>query len=142
MSTQREPPGHDTRPVTEDEDLLHSSQSAHFHCSARAIRFPGDLDDDERAEIQEQFDAGGFEPTPIQVTTRNRQGDAVRIRSEWDGVQLHLDIAPTAAPRLALQPALAATARYYLDHRAKLAALVLLAAGLLLAVIVGLTGVV
>ena len=119
-----------------DEDLLHASQSAHFHCSARSIRFPGDLDDEERADVQEQFDAGGFEPVPVQVTARNRQSNAVQVRSEWDGVQLHLDVCPTSAPVFAFRPALAAMARYYRNHLIQLAAMVA-AALILTALLVG-----
>ena len=107
-----------------NEDLLHSSQSAHYHAIPQAIRFPGDLDDGQRADVQEHFDAGEFEPVPVQVTARNRQGEPVRVRSQWDGVQLHLDVCPTEAPMLALRPALAAMARYYRDHLIQLAALI------------------
>ena len=132
----------ETMPATEDEDVLHSSQSAHYHLVAQAIRFPGDLDDEQRTRVQEHFDSGGFEPAPIQVTARNRQGQALRVRSGWDGVQLHLDVCPTAAPRLAFRPALAAMGRYYADHRVKLAALVAVALGMIVAFALVIMGVV
>ena len=128
--------------ATEDEDVLYSSQSAHYHVVAQAIRFPGDLNDEQRTRVQEHFDSGGFEPAPIQVTARNRQGQALRVRSGWDGVQLHLDVCPTAAPRLAFRPALAAMGRYYADHRVKLAALVAVALGMIVAFALAITGVV
>lgn len=107
-----------------DEDLLYGSQSAHFHCRSQAVRFPGDLDDDERAQIQRGFDAGEFEPVPIQITARNRQNEPIRVRSEWDGVQLHLDVCPTQHLEIALRPALRATARFYAGHWLKFAAVV------------------
>lgn len=128
--------------AAEDEDVLYPSQSAHYHAVAQAIRFPGDLDDEQRQRVQEHFDSGGFEPAPIQVTARNRQGQALRVRSGWDGVQLHLDVCPTAAPRLAFRPALAAMGRYYADHRVKLAALVAVALGMIVAFTVTIMGVV
>jgi hypothetical protein len=137
----------DTRPTTNttrtdrDEDLLHSSQSAHFHARPQAVRFPGDLDDDERARVQGHFDDGGFEPVPVQVTARNRQNQPLRVRSAWDGTQLHLDIHGTAAPVLAVRPALAAMVRYYRDHPLKLAALLVGALAVLGALTLGLAGV-
>ena len=137
----REPPTESMQGVT-DEDVLHRSQSAHYHARPQAIRFPGDLDEAQRTRVQEHFDSGGFEPVPVQVTARNRQGEALRVRSQWDGVQLHLDICPTSAPVLPLRPALAATARYYREQRAKLAALLVVALVVLGALAIGLMGVV
>ncbi|EMA42676.1 hypothetical protein [Halococcus saccharolyticus] len=140
MSSQQS--GYETMPATEDEDLLHASQSAQFNVVAQAIRFPGDLDEEQRTRVQQHFDSGGFEPEPIQVTARNRQNQALRVRSEWDGVQLHLDVCPTQAPRLAFRPAVAAMGRYYSDHRVKLAALVLVAVAMIAAFALAIMGVV
>lgn len=141
MGTQQSMPPEPQRGVT-DEDLLYASQDAHYHCTSQAIRFPGDLDEGERTRVKQQFDSGGFEPAPIEVVTRNRQSDAVRVRSRWDGTQLHLDICPTQAPTMALRPAVLAMARFYADQKVKLAALVLTVAIVLAAVIAALLGVV
>ena len=136
----RESPAESTQGVS-DEDFLHSSQSAHYHVTSQAIRFPGDLDEEQRTHVQEHFDSGGFEPVPVQVTARNRQGEALRVRSQWDGVQLHLDVCPTSAPVLPLRPALAATARYYRDQRVTLAALLAVVLVIVGALSLGLMGV-
>ena len=135
----REPPTESMQGVT-DEDVLHRSQSAHYHARPQAIRFPGDLGEEQRTRVQQHFDSGGFEPVPVQVTARNRQGEALRVRSQWDGVQLHLDVHSTSAPVLPLRPALAATARYYREQRAKLAALLAVAIVVLGALAIGLMG--
>lgn len=140
-TAERAPSSSESTQGVTDEDFLHSSQSAHYHCRAQAIRFPGDLDEEQRTRVQQHFDSGGFEPVPVQVTARNRQGEALRIRSQWDGVQLHLDICPTGAPILALRPALAATARYYRQQRAQLAALLAVALVVFGALALGLMGV-
>lgn len=117
----------DAHATSTDEDLLYASQSAHYHATSQAIRWPGDVEDEQRREVQALFDAGDLEPVPVQVTTRNRQPDAIRIQSEWDGVQLHLDVHRTRAPRMTLRAAVRAAGRYYAARMAGYWRLVLLA---------------
>ena len=127
-----------------EEDLLYPSGSAHYHLTSQAIRWPGDVEEDDRQLVQRHFDAGEVEPVPVQVTVRNRQGDLVRVLSEWDGVQLHLDIHRTRAPEFPLGTAIRAVARHYRNRfpDPKLVVLVLLSLTLTLALLAGALGVV
>ena len=127
-----------------DEDLLYPSGSAHWHLTSQAMRYPGDVEMDVRHRIEKRLEAGDLEPVPIQVTARNRQGDVVRVLSEWDGVQLHLDIHRTRAPELPLRSALRAVARHYGNRfpDPKLVVLVLLVLAIVLALLAGALGVI
>lgn len=107
--------GEPEQPQVRDEDVIWSSQSAHWHCTPEGIRL---LTADEEAEekVQSLIEEGAIEPDPLQVTVRNRQGEPIRTISQWDGYQLHLDVAHTREQKMPLREAVQAAWRYYVDR--------------------------
>lgn len=101
--------------LTSDEETLWSSQSSHWHCTPHHIQFLGS-DEEAHDTVQEAYDEGVFDSGPCQVTVRNRQGRPIRVLSDWDGYQLHLDVASTEEPTLSPTAALAATWRYLVQR--------------------------
>ena len=67
--------------------------------------------------ITERFDAGDIEAAPVQVTTRNHTEAPIRLRSQWDGVALDLDVARVSPTMLPARAAIRATYRYHHERR-------------------------
>lgn len=106
--------GKPEEPHLRDEDTIWSSQSSHWHCTTQHIQIHETGEEGE--ELQEAYDDGQFDSGPCQVTVRNRQGRPIRVLSEWDGYQLHLDVAATEEPTLSPRAALGAAWRYLLER--------------------------
>ena len=102
--------------MSTDEDLLWPSERADWHVRSRTIQTI-DLPDEERSHITERFDAGDIEPAPVQVTTRNHTESPIRLRSQWDGVALDLDVARISPTMLPARAAIRAVYRYHHERR-------------------------
>ena len=126
--------------MTTDEDLLWPSQRADWNLRSQQIQTL-DLDEDEREFIRDAFDAGEFEPSPVQVTARNLTNDVLTVESQWDGVHLELDVTPTAPRKLALRPALRAAYSYHHQRHPRLVYLVALFLAMLVLTLVSILAV-
>jgi len=102
--------------MSTDEDLLWPSQRADWHVRSPTIQTI-DLPNEERSHITERFDAGDIEPGPVQVTTRNHTESPIRLRSQWDGVALDLDVARVSPKMLTMRAAIRAVYRYHHERR-------------------------
>lgn len=98
----------------EDEDHIWSSQTAHYHLQAQGVRALPDADIPQD-EISQFVEDGHLEADPVQVSVRNRQGRPIRVLSEWDGHQLHLDVATTEDPVLSPRAAASAGWRWLVE---------------------------
>jgi hypothetical protein len=102
--------------MSTDEDLLWPSQRADWHVRSPTIQTI-DLPDKESSHITERFDAGDIEAAPVQVTTRNHTEAPIRLRSQWDGVALDLDVAQVSPKVLSARAAIRAVYRYHHERR-------------------------
>jgi hypothetical protein len=102
--------------MSTDEDLLWPSERADWHLRSRNIQTI-DLPDEESSHVTERFDAGDIEAAPVQVTTRNHTESPIRLRSQWDGVALDLDVARVSPRMLTTRAAIRAVYRYHHERR-------------------------
>lgn len=109
--TENPIPGPPEAPAEDDEEVLWSSQSEHYHCTPQGIRILGGTEE-EQEQMQEWYEEGLLECPPVQVTVRNRHGVPLRVQHQWDGFQLHLDACPTRETTLPPGEALRATGRW------------------------------
>lgn len=116
-----------------DQEVIWSTQEAHWHCTPQGIRLLEyqDVDDPEGHPLIQSYKEGHFEPEAVQVSLRNQQGEPIEVSSHWDGFQLYLDVEPTEEPTMALLDAIRAAWRWHVQKHG--AIILVLLVGLLLA---------